>query len=201
MTFPFVALLRRLALILCAAALAAAAWPVWLQWQGNFHEVAPGALYRSAQPDAAALRAAQARYGIRSVLNLRGHQPDSAWYRAEIAASAQLGLVHADLGLAAEQAPDAATLARLVALMRSLPQPVLIHCRSGADRTGLAAALYMAAVLNRAPEEAAAQLSFAYGHVSLSWLSRAAAMDRAWARWAGGHPAAPALRLARAAPD
>lgn len=190
---------RALALAGLVALLALAlllAWPAWLQLRGNYHVVLPGLAYRAAQPDGAALRRAQAQDGIRSVLNLRGAQPDAPWYRAEIAASAELGLVHADFGLSATREPTPQRLAELVALMRRLPPPVLIHCRSGADRTGLAAALYLAAIAGRPPAEAAGQLSLRYGHLGLAPLSRAVAMDRAFADYGRRMP----LRLAAAGP-
>lgn len=171
---------RTLALVLALALVAAIAWPVWLQLSGNFHEVVPGQLYRSAQPSAEALERAVQRDGIRSVLNLRGDRPERGWYREEVAAAQRLGLTHADFAMSATRVPDAETMSRLVTLMRELPKPLLIHCRSGADRTGLAAALYLAGIDHAAEAEAEAQLSFAYGHVGLPVVSAAYAMDVAW---------------------
>jgi protein tyrosine/serine phosphatase len=56
---------------------------------------------------------------------------------------------------------------------------VLIHCQSGADRTGLVAAIYEYAVAARPAEEAEEQLSLRYGHVPYLW-SRTGAMDRSF---------------------
>ncbi|MBT9382824.1 tyrosine-protein phosphatase [Pseudooceanicola sp. CBS1P-1] len=165
-----------------------AAWAGWLQLTGNVHTTLPGELYRSAQPDRAALTRAVETHGIRSVLNLRGPNPGKDWYDREIDASNDLGLVHADFALSARREPDAQRMADLIALMKSLPKPLLIHCRSGADRTGLAAALYLAALKDVPEAQAAGQLSFAFGHVSAAWLSKAAAMDRAFADWTAERP-------------
>ena len=44
---------------------------------------------------------------------------------------------------------------------------MLIHCKSGADRTGLAAGLWLL-LQGRPPEEAVAQLSLRWGHISAS---------------------------------
>jgi hypothetical protein len=67
---------------------------------------------------------------------------------------------------------------------------VLIHCEAGADRSGLAAALYKLIVAKSPhklivakspPEEASAQLSFRYGH--FPWLRNStAAMARTFER-------------------
>lgn len=169
--------LKRLAAALILGMAAATGWAVWLQASGNFHAVATGALYRSAQPAPEDLHRWTQLHGLRSVVNLRGPS-DSDWYRDEIAASRELGLTHADFPMRENQRLDPEQAARLIALIDSLPKPVLIHCKAGADRTGLAAALYLAM---RGSNETAAesQLSFRYGHVALP-VSAAWAMDQSW---------------------
>lgn len=146
----------------------------------NVHEVVPGALYRSAQLSPAALEDLVARRGLRAVLNLRGARPGQAWYDAELAAAARAGVAHLDFELSAVQevAPDRARA--LVALMAAAPKPLLIHCQAGADRTGLASALYLAAVEGVSAEQAGAELSTWYGHLPWLW-SPVAAMDRSFA--------------------
>ena len=71
-------------------------------------------------------------------------------------------------------------IVRLVALMRDAPKPLLIHCRAGADRSGLAASLYLAAIDGAGEERAEAQLSFRFGHIGIPWLSETYAMDETW---------------------
>ena len=51
------------------------------------------------------------------------------------------------------------------ALLDSLDGPALLHCKSGADRAGLMAALYLLIKKGRPVAEAAEQLSFRYLHV------------------------------------
>lgn len=163
--------------ILLGMVLLAACWAAWLQRSGNFHEVLAGELYRSAQPSVAQLGQWTAAEGLRSVVNLRGPSR-AAWYRDERDMSRRLGLHHADFPMHDDEMLSAPDAARLVALLQNLPKPVLIHCKAGADRTGLAAALYLAS--RDRPEAAAeAQLSFRYGHVSLP-LSTAWPMNLAW---------------------
>jgi len=169
----------RLAAGLLAASLAAlVAWPVWLQATGNFHEVVPGRLSRSAQPDPGDLARIAGETGLRSVLNLRGAHPGTGWYAAEVADSEALGLVHVDFEMSAKRrlAPD--EIARLSEILSEMPLPLLIHCRAGADRTGLALALFLLAVEKAGPDAAARQISFTYGHVGLPDLSDSWAMDQ-----------------------
>src|SRR4051812_13007227 len=72
---PFAVLVRGLKIAVVSLGLFAASiggyWGV-LQYEGNFHTVAAGVLYRSAQPSKAELAAAVREHGIKSVLNLRG---------------------------------------------------------------------------------------------------------------------------------
>ena len=151
-------------------------WAGLLQLNGNIHTVEPGVLYRSAQLDGPALEALIRRDRIATVLNLRGAAPGSLWYEREVAATAAAGAGHLDLGLSANRQPDGNTLAQLIEILRTAPKPLLIHCNSGADRSGLAAALFELLDAHKSPREAAEQLSFRYGH--FPWLtSRTGAMD------------------------
>jgi protein tyrosine phosphatase (PTP) superfamily phosphohydrolase (DUF442 family) len=132
----------------------------------NFYKVAEG-VYRSNQPSAAQLRAAHARVGLRSVLNLRGKSQHS-FHLFEEEACRELGIDLVDLSLSASQAPSVEKLEELIALFRSMAKPVLIHCKSGADRTGLAAAIYLLVIENKPIEVAQKQLSLRYLHVANS---------------------------------
>lgn len=149
-----------------------------LQLRGNFHTVVEGVAYRSAQPSADDLARWVADHGIRSVINLRGRHDGAAWYDAEIAASRALGIVHRDFGMSAGRQLDRDHAAALVALMRSVPKPVLIHCLSGADRTGLASALLLAD-LDHDEKAAERQISFRYGHIAIPHTA-AWPMDQSW---------------------
>jgi hypothetical protein len=54
-----------------------------------------------------------------------------------------LGLELIDLPMSATKPPDKDTLLRLLEIMRTAERPLLMHCKSGADRTGLAAAIFV----------------------------------------------------------
>lgn len=147
-----------------------------LHASNNFHEVVPNEFYRSAQLNGPELTDYLRRYHIRSVINLRGQNLDKAWYREEIAAVAAAGVEHIDFGIKSSQFIDDARMIQLVETMKNAPKPVLIHCQGGADRTGLASALYLAAIKKESEFLSELQLSFLYGHFSI-YFDKAYAMN------------------------
>jgi protein tyrosine/serine phosphatase len=67
--------------------------------------------------------------------------------------------------LSADKTPSSHDIEKLLKLFRNAPRPVLIHCQAGADRSGLAAALWEV-VIDGAPKSVAReQLSIRYGHM------------------------------------
>ena len=51
------------------------------------------------------------------------------------------------------------------ALFESIEYPIVMHCKSGADRVGLMSVLYLIFHEGRPVEEARRQLSLRYGHI------------------------------------
>lgn len=149
-----------------------------LQVSGNFHEVLPGELYRSAQPSPTQLDSYIKRYGIKTVINLRGPS-DRQWYKDEVAVTTKHSAQHLDFRMKATQQLTLAEGEQLIALLKDAPKPVLIHCRAGSDRTGLASMIYLQQVAGVDEETAEWQLSPYYGHFSLPFMG-AYAMDRTW---------------------
>src|SRR5215510_3170089 len=147
-----------------------------VQYGGNFHTVEEGALYRSAQLSADELQTAIRDHGIRAVLNLRGAHPGEAWYDDEVGVSKASGVAHYNYGLSAYRVVTEQQIADLLGIIRDAPKPLLVHCKSGADRTGLVSALYRYAVEGVNTEEADGQLSLVYGHFPYL-MSRSRAMD------------------------
>jgi protein tyrosine/serine phosphatase len=161
----------------------------FLQYEGNLHPVADGLLYRSAQLSGAELASAARQYGIKSVLNLRGPNAGSRWYDDELAESRALGLVHYDYSLSAKRFVTGKQIADILDILRQAPKPLLVHCKAGADRAGLVAALYRYAVAGASAADADQELSLLYGHFPYL-TSRSGAMDDSfWAFVQGARPA------------
>jgi protein tyrosine phosphatase (PTP) superfamily phosphohydrolase (DUF442 family) len=187
-THPIGRLIGSVTAILLVGIGLAAGWALGLQLVGNIHVVEDRVLYRSAQLNGRQLANVIDTYGIKSVVNLRGENRGLSWYDDEIEVTVAHGVSHFDVRMTALRDTDDATVTKLMETMRAAPRPLLIHCESGSDRTGLAAALYERFIKERPAEIAAGQISFRYGH--FPWLgNRTAAMDRTyWRLSAGGLP-------------
>jgi protein tyrosine/serine phosphatase len=132
---------------------------VWDNWAA----VAPGRLYRCNHPTPWRLARAKAGYGVTTVINLRG-ATQSGSYALSRDAALRLGMDFHDMSLESRGAPQKDRIYRLFDIYRSMRGPGLIHCKSGADRAGLAAGLF---VLFEGGTAAAAlrQLSLRFGHI------------------------------------
>lgn len=119
-------------------------------------------LWRSAQPSPGQI-ARFAAAGGRTVVNLRGGREHGSW-PLEREACERHGLVLHDFVLRSREAPTRDAVLSAETLFGALDYPVLVHCKSGADRAGLFAALYMILRRGARVAEARAQLSLRFGH-------------------------------------
>lgn len=171
--------LKALVLSAGVATASAAGYAGLLVYNGNLHVVSQGVLYRSAQLSKGQFIDVIQRYKIRSILNLRGAHPGQAWYDDEIAATRKLAVEHYDIRLSATRRASEGQIRQFLQLVHDAPKPLLIHCQSGADRTGLVAALFRFVDEHARAEDADAELSLAYGHFPYL-TSRTVAMDESF---------------------
>ncbi len=129
---------------------------------GNFGTVEPGRFYRSAQLDADGLRRVIREHTVKTVLNLRGPNPEQAWYRDEVAAATGAGATLIDLPMASDQWLSREQARTLLEVLDHCETPVLIHCEFGAERTGLVSAIIELLEPGRTIEEARSQFSIRY---------------------------------------
>ena len=157
-------------------------------WQGRFYamvhdhgylrrhwrnegQIAPG-LFRSNHPDAKALAHWKAR-GIVEVISLRPAK--SAAHKFEAQTCEALGLRLRNAPMQARMVPQRKQLLRLLDTFETLEKPALIHCKSGADRTGLAAAMWAIHMEGRPVAEARRALGLR--HLHFRW-SKTGVLDR-----------------------
>jgi protein tyrosine/serine phosphatase len=160
--------------------LLSASYFVYTEKQVNFHAITEGKAYRSAQMDRDELEYYIKKYNIKSILNLRGENPDASWYREELEVSAKQNVKHYDIALSASREPTDKDVQRLMKIFKSAPRPILIHCKGGADRSGLVAAMWKVIVDKQPKSEAGKQLSILYGH---NPIGKTSAMDHFFENW------------------
>jgi protein tyrosine/serine phosphatase len=103
------------------------------------------------------------RRGIKTVLNLRG-TPDAGHFVLEEEACRKLGLKLVNFTVYSREAPSRDVVLEAKRLFDTLEYPVLMHCKSGADRAGIMSVLYAHFRLGQPFIEARKQLSWKYGH-------------------------------------
>jgi protein tyrosine/serine phosphatase len=133
-----------------------------LVWS-NFATVVPGQLYRCNHPTPARLTALTRRYGLKTLINLRGETGNGSDALSREAAR-MLGLEMLDAPLDSRGAPQRERILRLFDIFREMRPPALLHCKSGADRAGLAAGLFVL-FQGGTTRQALAQLSLRFGHI------------------------------------
>ena len=170
-------------IILTAFLFLPASYFIYMEEQGNFHPITPGEAYRSAQLDQDELRHYMRKHNIKSIINLRGERTTGSWYREELSVCKEFGCRHYDLSLPPDQRPSRQQIKKLLYLFETAPRPVLLHCKAGADRTGLAAALWKVTVDREPKALARKQLSLRFGHFPIGPTS---VLDDFFKRWQPG---------------
>ncbi|HET8995428.1 MAG TPA: tyrosine-protein phosphatase [Acetobacteraceae bacterium] len=148
-----------------------------LGWS-NLAPVIPGKVYRCNHPTPARLARLTQRLGLRTLINLRGRTGNGSDALSREAA-ARLGLDFIDMALESRGAPQRDRILRLHDIYSTMRGPALIHCKSGADRAGLAAGL-MLLFEGASAAQAMRQLSLRFGHVR---QAKTGILDAFFLRW------------------
>jgi protein tyrosine/serine phosphatase len=114
-----------------------ASWAVPLTLEGvpNLNRVAPN-LYRSAQPTAEGFRAAENSLKLRAVLDLRSLHSDE-----DLIKGTQIRVNAVPMNAWSINTDDVIVALKVIKAAEA-KGPVLVHCRHGADRTGVVIAMY-----------------------------------------------------------
>jgi glycosyltransferase involved in cell wall biosynthesis/protein tyrosine/serine phosphatase len=123
-----------------------------------------GGLFRANQPSPGVINTMVKRYGIRTVVNLRGENTQHGWYRLESEACTKNGLVHVNSLVFSRGLLETHDLLRLKDVIESIELPALVHCKSGADRAGFFSTLYRHFRLGEPVEDSCSELGVWYGH-------------------------------------
>jgi protein tyrosine/serine phosphatase len=108
----------------------------------NLHKISDQA-WRSGQPTPRLLRSWIRRFGIRTVICLRKPDPLDTLLELERKVCAEAGVDLVLLTMFSREIPRAETLSDLYNIYHNAKYPILIHCKAGAERSGLASTLYL----------------------------------------------------------
>ncbi len=111
----------------------------------NFFRVSEN-LYRSAQPSREGMETA-CKLGIKTVINLRASHSDS-----DIIKGLDLKSEHIPIRAWNVKTEDVVTFLKMVSVKEN--GPFLVHCKHGADRTGLMCAMYRIVIQGRDRQQA-----------------------------------------------
>ena len=128
----------------------------------NHHDMG-GGMYRENQPSPKRI-AQLAEMGIKTIINLRGESP-KGFYLLEEEVCKKHGITLVNFRMYSRDVHTAEKIRAAKALFGTIEYPALMHCKSGADRTGIMGVLYRHFHMGDTIEEALEQLSFKYLHV------------------------------------
>jgi tyrosine-protein phosphatase SIW14 len=103
----------------------------------NFHQVNEF-VYRGGQPPAESWQGL-AKMGVKTVIDLRREDEHSTAEEAKAVAAA--GMKYVNVPMKGVVAPTDAQIAKVLGVLNS-QEPVFVHCKKGADRTGTVIACY-----------------------------------------------------------
>ena len=121
-------------------------------------------LYRSNQPFSWQIKSDKKNRHIKTVINLRGERNCSSYF-LEKKACKKLGLKLINFPISSREAPKQETVVAAKKMFETIEYPAVMHCKSGADRAGIMAALYLILKKEISAEKAKKQLSFKHLHI------------------------------------
>jgi len=128
----------------------------------NHHDMG-GGMYRENQPSPKRI-AELAKMGIKTIINLRAESP-KGFYLLEKEACETHGITLVDFRMYSRDTHTPEKIRAAKELFESIESPAMMHCKSGADRTGIMGVLYRHFHMGDTIEQAMEQLSFKYLHV------------------------------------
>jgi protein tyrosine/serine phosphatase len=146
----------------------------------------PHQAYRSNHPSPRFIKKLKDQYGIQTIINLRGAN-QTGQYMLEKEACEKYGVTLVDSPFSSRNAPPIESIHKLFHLFDTVQYPILLHCKSGADRAGIGSVLYEFHK-EHIPLEDSKQLSLKYGHIKNSETGILDAFIQNWAQFHHQNP-------------
>lgn len=135
----------------------------------NFHEVDPGKFYRSAQLSGPEMAEYVDKYKIQTVISLRGKPDNLSWMKEQEAVLKEKNVRFLYFWWTSNYLPNPDEFRGFLHALRTEKYPILIHCRSGADRTSEASAIYAMDFMN-VPKDRAIEENISWDFWHIDWL-------------------------------
>ncbi len=134
----------------------------------NFHQIDDG-LYRSAQVNPMTLKKYIKKYNLKEIISHRAEGKKSPLSIFEREICEEYGVKFQHVHLRSRLVPTKEKLIELKKVFKDIHKPALIHCKAGADRTSLAAIIYLYFKGENLQDAIKNHLSFwKYGHMKHS---------------------------------
>lgn len=129
----------------------------------NLHRIS-NEMYRANQPSPEHIAVYAKELGLKTIINLRGESP-KGYYLLEKEACERHGIQLVDFQMFSRDIPPPESVLEAKNLFDSIAYPALMHCKSGADRAGIMAVLYMHFRQGQPIDQALDMLSRKYLHI------------------------------------
>ena len=124
----------------------------------------PGEMYRCNQPYPYQILKYKKKFGIKTVINLRGKRNCSSFYLEEECCKNN-NITLYNFPITSRDLPSKKIIKDFFLLLDTIKYPAIMHCKSGADRAGIASCLYLIYKHNYNVNIALKQLSLKFLHI------------------------------------
>ena len=128
----------------------------------NFYTLSNNA-FRSNHPSPAFIKKLHNKYGVKTIISMRRADTTGA-YLLEKEACDKYGITLINHPMSSRSLPDVEKVLQAKQILETAEYPILIHCKSGADRAGMMSIFYKLFIEKQTIDEALKQLSMKYGH-------------------------------------
>lgn len=153
----------------------------------NFHEIAKN-VFRSSQPTMWQLERITKKYNLKTIVNLKDENRNCPYFLFEEEKCKELGLKLVNVNISSRSFPTYERIVKYKEIMENMEGPVLIHCKAGADRTGIFCTLYQYFVEKKAMKDTNQLRFWPYGHFRWSNAGKSDYFFEEFAKYQEKHP-------------